>query len=111
MYFSKKEQPIIETFYKNLPNITTKDVLELKWKTGSIKAVFDTCFDDFDEENERDEYTSFVFKGLSFDGKPPVQISDEKVFVINYHNFPESIMLLGETNDSAINIAAMVKNN
>ena len=52
MSFSKKEQPVIETFYKNLPNITTIDVLELKWKTGSIKAVFDTCFDDFDGEKK-----------------------------------------------------------
>lgn len=96
MYFAKQEQPIIETFYKNLSNITTKDVLELKWKTGSIKAIFDTCFDDFDEESESDEYTSFIFKVLSFEGKPPVQISDEKSFVINYHNFPESIVLEGE---------------
>lgn len=96
MYFSKKEQSIIETFYKYLPNLTTTDVLELQWETGSIKAVFDTCFDDFDEENESDEYTSFVFKGLSFKGTPPVQISDEKAFVINYHNFPESIVLAGK---------------
>lgn len=96
MYFSKKEQSIIEKFYKKLSNITEKDVLELKWKTGTVKAVFDTCFDDFDEKNESDEYTSFLFKGLSFDGVPPVQIVDEKMFIINYHNFPDSIWLAGE---------------
>lgn len=96
MYFSKKEQSIIERFYKKLSTITAKDVLELKWNTGSIKAVFDTCFDDFDEENESDEYTSFLFKGLSFNGVPPVQVVDEKMFIINYHNFPDSIRLVGE---------------
>ena len=54
MYFSKSEQSIIETFYKNLSSITEEDILTLVWSEGQIQAKFDTCFDDFNEENEED---------------------------------------------------------
>ena len=50
MYFSQSEQSVIETFYKNLTNITEEDDLTLVWNEGQVQARFDTCFDDFDEE-------------------------------------------------------------
>ena len=99
MYFSKNEQSIIETFYKNLSRITEEDILTLVWSEGQIQAKFDTCFDDFNEENEEDEFTSFVLKKLEAKGKPPIEITEANLFIINYHNFPKDIIL----NDERIN--------
>ena len=96
MYFSKSEQSIIETFYKNLSNITEEDILTLVWSEGQIQAKFDTCFDDFNEENEEDEFTSFVLKKIESTGKPPVEITEADFFIINYHNFPTEIICNGK---------------
>ena len=96
MYFSKSEQSIIETFYKNLSSITEEDILTLVWSEGQIQAKFDTCFDDFNEENEEDEFTSFVLKKIESTGKPPVEITEADFFIINYHNFPTEIICNGK---------------
>jgi hypothetical protein len=96
MYFSKSEQSIIETFYKNLSSITEEDILTLVWSEGQIQAKFDTCFDDFNEENEEDEFTSFVLKKIELTGKPPVEITEADFFIINYHNFPIEIICNGK---------------
>ena len=96
MYFSKTEQSIIETFYKNLSKISKDDILTLVWNEGQIQAKFDTCFDDFNEENEEDEFTSFVLEKLAIKGNPPVEITGANLFIINYHNFPTEIILNSE---------------
>ena len=96
MYFSQSEQSVIEIFYKNLTNITEEDVLTLVWNEGQVQARFDTCFDDFDEENEEDEFTSFIFKKIGLTGSPPVEITDADLFIINYHNFPKDIICKGK---------------
>ena len=84
MYFSKNEKIIIEALYKNLSSIAEEDILTLVWDKGQIKAKFDTCFDDIDEENEADEFTSFVFKKIELTGTPPVEITEADFFIINY---------------------------
>ena len=96
MYFSKNEQLIIETFYKKLSSLTGEDVLTLIWDEGQIKAKFDTCFDDFNEKNDEDEFTSFVLKKIELIGTPPVVIAETGLFIINYHNFPKDIILNNE---------------
>lgn len=97
MYFSKNEQPIIENFYKNITKIKEGDILSLIWENGQVEAIFDTCFDDFNEENEEDEYTSFSFiLRNESKGFPPIKIMETKYFIINYHNFPKDIFLNGE---------------
>lgn len=96
MYFSNNERCIIEKFYKNLSKITGKDKLTLIWDECQILANFDTCFDDFDDDNENDEFTSFVFKKLEQKGISPIEITSEGLFIINYHNFPHEILLNGE---------------
>ena len=96
MYFSKNEKIIIEALYKNLSSIAEEDILTLVWDKGQIKAKFDTCFDDIDEENEVDEFTSFVFKKIELTGTPPVEITEADFFIINYHNFPKEIICNGK---------------
>lgn len=93
MFFSKKEQIIIEKFYKEVKSLTENDALLLIWENSKVEATFDTCFDDFDENNESDEFTSFVFKKKEITGTPPIEISEDNFFIINYHNFPEDIVL------------------
>ena len=77
MFFSKKEQIIIEKFYKEVKNLTENDVLLLIWGNSKVEATFDTCFDDFDENNESDEFTSFVFKKKETTGTPSIEISED----------------------------------
>ena len=33
---------------------------------------------------------------IKSEGTPPVDVSEAKYFVVNYHNFPENILLNGE---------------
>lgn len=96
MYFSENEQSVVEVFYNNLSKIKSESLLTLIWDTGTAQAVFDTCFDDFDDNNENDEYTSFVFKILKVEGNPPIEVTEKRYFVVNYHNFPKTIFLNNE---------------
>lgn len=96
MHFTLNEKSIIEKFYKSLSEIGENDTLDLVWETGTINAIFDTCFDDFDENNENDEFTSFVFKGKKLEGKIPVDIGEDYLFIVNYHNFPKEILFNGK---------------
>lgn len=94
MYFNINEKPIIETFYKNIET-QREGIFILEWEQGQIKANFDTCFDDYNLDNEEDEFTSFVFKKLEVAGTPPVDIEYNDYFTINYHNFPSKITMNG----------------
>lgn len=93
MYYSKNEQNIIEGFYKNLDSIKENDTLLLVWENSEVTAMFDTCFDDYDENDETNEYNSFVFKAVRIVGNPPIDIADNSYFIVNYHNFPDKIFL------------------
>ncbi len=88
--FSDKEKNIVSSFYNKLDEIENKELL-LSWKTGYAIALFDTCFEDFADDNEEDEYTSFVFKVVSVEGNVPIEISSAGYFIVNYHNFPQKI--------------------
>lgn len=87
---SKKEGKIVGELYSRLDEIFNKEI-KLIWKTGKMIAVFDTCFDDFSEDDEFDEFTSFVFKVSNISGTVPVEISEDDYCIINYHNFPIKI--------------------
>ena len=100
MYFSEKEEKVIRTFYVNLESYA-RDEMVLKWDEDNyIVATFDTCFEDdndceMDEEGY-EEFTSFVFQAEEVSGNPPVELSDEGFFLINYHNFPKEILADGK---------------
>ena len=88
--FSENEKDIISDFYRRLDEIEDRK-LQLFWKTGCVTVLFDTCFEDFADDNEEDEYTSFVFKVISVEGNVPIEISSAGYFIVNYHNFPNKI--------------------
>lgn len=92
--FSENEKEIIGNFYSNLNEYVGRKV-KLSWNSGFIIAEYDTCFDDFADDNESDEFTSFVFKVLSKNGIVPVEISEDNYCIVNYHNFPNEIIIDG----------------
>lgn len=96
MYFSKNEKSVVEKFYKNISILNENDILSLVWENGEIKATFDTCFDDFDANDENDEYTSFVFKKVEVGNRISFDTEQSDYIIVNYHNFPREILLNGK---------------
>lgn len=99
MYLNNKEEKIIATFYINIDKYE-KNLMILKWDNeNQITATFDTCFEndnDFDENApEYEEYTTFVFKLIEISGTPPVYVTEDRFFCIDYHNFPKEILVDG----------------
>lgn len=100
MYLNDYEEKIIDTFMGNL-NEYENEEMSLIWKDGSaLVATFDTCFEDeneYDMDDPRyEEFTSFAFTAILMFGKPPVYITEDKGFLIDYHNFPEKIIARGK---------------
>jgi hypothetical protein len=91
MYLNENEEKIIATFCQNLDKTYGKELL-LKWDEGSIVATFDTCFEDEDDETD-EEFYSFSFAVISKTGNPPVFITSDNYFLIDYKNFPKQILL------------------
>jgi hypothetical protein len=91
--FSKNEKPIVENFYNHLGVYENKH-LKLSWGNDYIEAMFDTCFDDFSDDDETDEFTSFVFEVYKVVGTPPIELSEANFCIINYHNFPKKIEIV-----------------
>ena len=95
MYLNDKEKAILDVFLGNLVEFEDCEML-LKWdEENQAKALFDTCFED-EDENENDieyeEYISFMFKKTDIKGDPPIEIDDD-YFIINYRNFPNEIIV------------------
>ena len=99
MYLNDKEEKIIEPLFDVLDIIAGKPVT-LEWNDGSCAiATIDIVFEDMDEdENDEnfEEYYSFVFRSISVTGKPPISVSGDNLFLVNYRNFPKSIELNGK---------------
>lgn len=97
------ESKVVGTFAENLDQYGD-EIMELIWNDSSkIKAKFDTCFEDdndleMDEEGY-EEFTSFAFTAISVSGELPVSITEDNGFLIDYHNFPDEILV----NDKKIN--------
>ena len=97
MYFwNGREEKIIGTFINNIDNYEEQELI-LKWKDGSeARAIFDSYIEDesdcdMDEEGY-EEFWSFVFKGVSIFGEPPISITEDDYFMVNYLNFPDEII-------------------
>ncbi len=100
MYFSEKEEKIVRTFYNNIDRYEKKTMI-LKWDNDSqVIANFDTCFEndnEFDVDDARyEEYISFVFKLIEAFENPPIYITEDKYFCVDYRNFPDEILVDGK---------------
>ena len=99
-YLNDKEEKIIGTFMYNMDDYYNCTVT-LKWKDGSwVIAEFDACSEDdndleLDDENY-EELTSFVFKALWVKDNPPVYITEDAFFLVDYRNFPDEIIAGGK---------------
>lgn len=60
MSFSREEKKIIFQFYKNIGSLEGR-ALTLFWENATVTALFDTVFEDLDDDTE-EEFTSFSFK-------------------------------------------------
>lgn len=98
MYFwNDKEEKIIGPFINSIDNYEEQELI-LKWEDGSeVRALFDSYIEDesdYDiDEEEYEEFWSFVFKGVSVSGEPPICITEDDYFMVNYLNFPKEIMV------------------
>lgn len=96
MFLNEKEGAIIGAFLKNLDKYDVEG-MTLAWNEGEITARFDTCFEDDNEfeenEIEYEEFTTFVFEANGISGNPPVFITEDRFFCVNYHNFPDKIIV------------------
>lgn len=100
MYLNKNEQKIIECFM-NVENEYKNKRLILKWDNGSqVIAKYDSFIEDendYELEDERyEEFWSFVFQKIDFIGNPPIDVSEDCFFLVNYHNFPDEILINGK---------------
>lgn len=96
MYLNKREAEIIGTFMDVEDDFEGKKLI-LKWNNGSqVTAVYDTYIEDEAdceiEDGNYEEFWSFVFKAIDLIGEPPVYITEDEYFCVNYHNFPDEII-------------------
>ena len=98
MYLNDKEEKIIGSFMDIADELEGK-MLMLKWGDGSqIQGIYDSFIEDetecdIDDENY-EEFWSFIFKALDLEGNPPVIITKDEYFCIDYRNFPDEIVAL-----------------
>ena len=96
MYLNCKEKSTISQFIQNLDTYEN-ETMTLIWNDGSkITASFDTCFEDESDCNTDDEnyeeFISFAFTVLDYEGNPPVYITEDDCFLVSYHNFPDIVL-------------------
>ena len=97
MYLNDKEEQIIGKFM-NIADDNENKKMILKWKNyGVIYGVFDSYIEDESEcdmdEEGYEEFWSFVFKAVEVLGNPPVYITEDEFFCVDYRNFPDEIVL------------------
>ena len=100
MFLNENEEAIIGAFLSNADDYCFED-MELIWKDGSkIIATYASSFEDSNDkkkgEEGYEEYTTFVFDAVEVFGEPPVFITEQDGFCLNYHNFPDEIMIDGK---------------
>ena len=95
MFLNEREEKIIGAFM-NIEREFQGETVVLKWEDGSqICGIYDSYIEDetdFEmDEEEYEEFWSFVFEVISVTGNPPVYITKDNFFCVNYHNFPNEI--------------------
>lgn len=100
MFLNEQEEVLISRFLEHIDHYDTEE-MELVWRdVGTIIAKFDTCFEDendfAEDEPGYEEFTTFVFEVVEVSGEPPVFITEDNFFCVNYHNFPDEILVAGK---------------
>ncbi len=97
MYLNDREEKIIGSFMDVSDELEGK-LMTLKWEDGSqVQGVYDSYVEDesdcdMDEESY-EEFWSFVFKAIDIVGEPPIYITEDEYFCVNYYNFPNEIFV------------------
>ncbi len=99
MYLNGKEEKIIGKCIEIIDNYFQKE-MKLSWADGSIVyGIYDTYIEDendFDIKSDKyEEFWSFVFKATKVIGNPPICVTEDEYFMVNYHNFPNEILVDG----------------
>ena len=100
MYLNDKEEKIIGAFM-NVADELEGNLIILNWKDGSqAQGIYDSYIEDeldcdIDDE-DYEEFWSFVFKAVDIEGEPPIYITEDEYFCIDYRNFPDEI-IVGDT--------------
>lgn len=96
MYLNKNEEKIIGRFME-IEDEHIGNTLILKWrKGGKVTAKYNSFIEDesdydMDDENY-EEFWSFVFENEAVDGEVPITVTEDNYFTVNYHNFPDEII-------------------
>lgn len=99
MFLNEKEGVLIGRFLEQIDRYDTEE-MTLVWNSGAtIRAKFDTCFEDendfSEEEPGYEEFTTFAFEVVEVLGVAPVLITEDNFFCVNYHNFPDEVLVDG----------------
>lgn len=95
-FLNDREEAIIADFYRNIKSHRA-DKLTLVWNGfGVADAVFYSCFEDDndleDDDENYEEFVTFVFKATHIRGNLPVKTDENGYFWINYRTFPDEII-------------------
>ena len=96
MYLNEKEEKTIGIFMNASDELEGQSVI-LKWQNGSqVQGIYDSYIEDetdceMDDE-DYEEFWSFIFKVVNILGKPPIYVTEDDFFCVNYHNFPDEIL-------------------
>ncbi len=100
MYLNDKEEKIIGEFFRNLKVYSKKEMVLIWENKGIVLAKYDTCFEDDNDleetDSEYEEFFSVSFEAIKGTGDLPVTIMKSGFFLVNYHNFPDIIMVNGK---------------
>ena len=100
IYWNKSEEAIIGRFLASNRKCIGKKLLLNWYGKGSVLAEYDMLMEDendFEMGDERyEEFWSFAFHGIKIKGNPPIAVNHQKNFLINYHNFPDEILVDGK---------------
>ncbi len=100
MFLNGKEEKIIGKFM-NICEMYEEKEITLKWdENNCIKCVYDSYIEDETdcelEDADYEEFWSFVFEAIEVIGEPPVYITEDDYFCVDYRNFPDEIIADGK---------------
>lgn len=100
MFLNDKEEKVIGKFMTCSDEYEQKPMI-LKWGNKTVvKAIYDSYIEDEADcemdDSDYEEFWSFIFKVVDVSDKPPVFVTEDRYFCVNYHNFPDEIICDGK---------------